>query len=97
MPVEAARNAPTTTIETASPPGSGPKTRAMVFRRSSAMRERSRVIPIMTNISTARSVSIEAPAITLSFIRLTTKEMLRLSASSQPRGNSGSSIRGNSG
>ncbi len=97
MPVEAARNAPTTTTETARPPGSGPKTRAMVVRRSSAMRERSSVMPIITNISTASSVSIDCPAKTRSFIRLTMKPRLRSIASSQPPGNRSSVERGRSG
>ena len=35
MPVEAARKAPTITMDTARPPGSGPKTRAMVVSSSS--------------------------------------------------------------
>ena len=59
IPVEAARKAPTTTTDTARPPGSGPKTRAMVVSRSLAIFERSSVMPIRTNISTASSVSID--------------------------------------
>ena len=97
IPVEAARKAPTTTTETARPPGSGPKTRAMVVNRSLAIRDRSSVMPISTNIATASSVSIDWPARTRSFIRLTTKEMLRSSATSQPRGNTGSLYLGRSG
>ena len=54
-------------------------------------------MPIITNIATARSVSIEAPAITRSFIRFTMKLRLRSTASSHPPGNSASSTRGNSG
>jgi len=97
MPVEAARKAPTTTIDTARPPGSGPKMRAMLVSRSSAMRDRSSVMPMSTNIATASRVSIDCPASTRSLIRLTTKERLRSSAVSQPRGKSGSSSRGSSG
>jgi hypothetical protein len=97
MPVEAARNAPTMTMDTARPPGSGPKTRAIVVSRSSAILDRSSVMPIITNISTASSVSIDWPAMTRSFMRLTMKDRLRSIASSQPPGNRASSIRGNSG
>ena len=59
IPVEAARNAPTTTIDTARPPGSGPKTRAIVVSKSLAILDRSSVMPIRTNISTASRVSID--------------------------------------
>ena len=97
MPVEAARNAPTMTMDTARPPGSGPNTRAIEVSRSSAIRERSSVMPIMTNISTASSVSMDWPAITRSLIRFTMKEILRSIACSQPPGNTGSSMRGKSG
>ncbi len=97
MPVEAARKAPTTTMETARPPGRGPKTRAMVVSRSSAMRERSSVMPIITNMSTARSVSIDWPAITRSFMRFTMNDMVRVRASSHPPGKTGTSMRGSSG
>ena len=97
MPVDAARNAPTITTETARPPGSGPKTRAMVVRRSSAMRERSSVMPMRTNMRTASSVSMDWPARTRSLMRLTTKETLRSTASSHPPGKTGSEIRGRSG
>ena len=97
MPVEAARKAPTITMDTARPPGSGPNTRAIVLSRSSAMRDRSRVMPIITNISTASSVSMEAPAMTRSFMRLTMKPMLRSSADSHPPGKIASSTRGRSG
>ena len=97
MPVEAARNAPTTTMDTARPPGSGPKTRAMVVSRSSAIFERSSVMPISTNINTASRVSIDCPASTRSFIRLTMNDTFRSSAVSQPAGNTGSPIRGRSG
>ena len=61
------------------------------------MRERSSVMPIMTNIRTASSVSMDWPAITRSLIRFTMKEMLRSIACSQPPGNTGSSMRGKSG
>ena len=97
IPVDAARKAPTTTTDTARPPGSGPKTRAMVVSRSSAIFERSSTMPIITNISTASSVSIDWPAQTRSFIRLTMKDRLRSIACSQPPGNSASSTRGRSG
>ncbi len=97
IPVEAARNAPTTTIDTARPPGSGPKTRAMVVSRSLAIFERSSVMPISTNISTASSVSIDWPASTRSFIRLTMKLRLRSSARSQPPSSSGWVMTGKSG
>ena len=97
MPVEAARNAPTITIDTASPPGSGPKTRAIVVSRSLAMRDRSSVMPIITNMSTASSVSIDWPAMTRSFMRLTMKPTVRVIASCQPPVKSGWSIRGRSG
>ena len=83
MPVEAARKAPTTTTETASPPGSGPNSRAIVVSRSLAIRERSSAMPIITNITTASSVPMDGPANTLSLIRLTMKLMLRSSAISQ--------------
>ncbi len=97
MPVEAAKNAPTTTTDTAKPPGKGPKTRAIVVSKSLAIFERSSVMPIKTNIKTARSVSIEAPANTRSFIRLTMKDTLRSTAISQPRSNTGWATRGKSG
>ena len=45
----------------------------MVVSRSLAIFERSRVIPIITNISTASRVSIDCPARTRSFMRLTMK------------------------
>ncbi len=97
MPVEAARKAPTITTDTASPPGSGPKTRAMVVSRSLAIRDRSSVIPISTNISTASSVSIDWPARTRSLMRLTMKLRLRSSACSHPWANSGCATTGRSG
>ncbi len=97
IPVEAAKNAPTITIDTARPPGSGPNTRAIVVSSSSAMRERSSTMPIMTNISTASRISMELPASTFSLIRLTMKPMFRSSAVSQPCGNKGASKRGSSG
>ncbi len=89
IPVEAARKAPTTTTDTANPPGRGPNTRAIVVRRSLAMRDRSRVMPISTNIATASSVSIDWPARTRSFIRLTMNVKVRKKAPSAPRSNSG--------
>ena len=51
----------------------------------------------MTNIKTASSVSIDCPAITRSFMRLTIKEIFRSIACSHPPGKSASSTRGNSG
>ncbi len=97
IPVDAARNAPTTTTATASPPGNGPNTRAIVVSRSLAIFERSSTMPIITNISTASSVSIEAPAITLSFIRFTMNDRLRSIASSQPPREQRFGHQGNSG
>ena len=97
MPVDAARKAPTTTTDTARPPGSGPNTRAMVVRRSLAIRERSSVMPMSTNIATASSVSIDWPARTRSFIRLTMKVRVRKNAPSAPRSNSGATSVGRSG
>ena len=97
IPVEAAKKAPTITIDTAKPPGSGPNTRAMVVKRSSAIFERSSTMPIITNINTARSVSMDWPAITRSFMRLTMNDRLRSIACSQPPGNSATSTVGNSG
>ena len=89
IPVEAAKNAPTTTIETANPPGRGPKILAILVSNSSAIRDRSRTIPISTNIKTASNVSIDCPANTRSFIRLTTNDMFRSNATSQPLGKTG--------
>ena len=97
MPVDAAKNAPTTTTETAKPPGSGPNTRAIVVSRSLAIFERSKVMPIITNINTASNTSIEAPDSTRSFIRLTMNEILVFIACSQPRSNTGWAILGKSG
>ena len=97
MPVDAAKNAPTTTTDTARPPGSGPKTRAIVVSRSLAILERSSVIPIRTNISTASSVSIDCPASTRSFIRFTINEIFRFNAVSQPLAKTASATRGRSG
>ena len=97
IPVEAARKAPTTTTDTARPPGSGPKTRAMVVRRSLAIFDRSSVMPISTNISTASNVSIDWPASTRSLIRFTMNDRLRSIACSQPPTNTGSAARGSSG
>ena len=97
IPVEAARKAPTTTTDTARPPGSGPKTRAMVVSRSLAILERSSVMPMRTNISTASSVSIDWPAKTRSFIRFTMKDRFRSAASSQPRSKTGCATLGRSG
>ena len=59
MPVDAAKNAPTTTTETAKPPGKGPKTLAMVVSRSFAILDLSSVMPIKTNIKTASRTSID--------------------------------------
>ena len=84
IPVEAAKNAPTTTTETAKPPGRGPNTRAIVVSKSLAIFERSRVMPIKTNIKTASNVSIDCPARTRSLIRFTMKDTLRSRATSQP-------------
>ena len=89
MPVEAAKKAPTTTIDTARPPGRGPKMLAILVSSSSAMRDLSSVIPMRTNISTASNVSIDWPAKTLSFMRLTTKDIFRSNATSHPWGNTG--------
>ena len=89
MPVEAARKAPTTTMETAKPPGRGPKMLAILVSSSSAIRDLSRVIPMRTNINTASNVSMDWPAKTLSFMRLTTKDMFRSNATSHPWGNTG--------
>ena len=97
IPVDAARKVPTTTTDTARPPGSGPNTRDIVVKRSLAILERSSVMPIITNISTASSVSIEAPARTRSLIRFTRNDTLRSSATSQPCGNTGCAARGKSG
>ncbi len=95
--MDAARKAPTTTTDTANPPGSGPKTRAIVVNRSFAILERSSVMPINTNINTARSVSIDWPARTRSLIRFTIKETFLSSATSQPFSKTGTAIRGKSG
>ena len=54
-------------------------------------------MPISTNISTASSVSMEAPASTRSLMRFTMKDTLRFSATSQPWTKTGSASRGNSG
>ena len=97
MPVDAARKAPTTTIDTAKPPGSGPNTRAIVVSRSLAILERSSVMPMRTNIKTASSVSMDWPASTRSLIRFTIKDTLRSRAVSQPCGNTGRPSRGKSG
>ena len=58
MPVEAARSAPTTITETASPPRSPPKSRAISSSSSSAIRERSRITPMRTNMGMAISTSL---------------------------------------
>ena len=60
-PVEAANNVPTKTTEMAKPPGSVPKSCAIVVNSSSAMRDRSSAIPISTNSGTASSVSTLPP------------------------------------
>ena len=95
--LEAAKNAPTITIETAKPPGNGPNTLAIVVSNSSAILDRSNTMPIMTNINTASSVSIDCPANTRSFIRFTRNPILRSIAFSQPCGNKASATRGKSG
>ena len=59
IPVDAAKKAPTTTTETANPPGNGPKTLAMVVSRSFAILDLSNVMPIKTNIKTARRTSMD--------------------------------------
>ena len=59
IPVEAARNAPTTTTDTAKPPGRPPKTRAIEVSKSFAIFDFSSVIPMRTNIKTASNVSID--------------------------------------
>ena len=97
MPVDAAKNAPTTTTETAKPPGKGPKTLAIVVSRSFAILDLSKVMPIKTNIKTASRTSIDWPARTRSFIRLTINEMVLCKAVSQPPLKSGSTILGKSG
>ena len=59
IPVEAAKKAPTTTTDTARPPGKGPKTLAIVVSKSFAIFDLSNVIPIKTNIKTARRTSMD--------------------------------------
>ena len=60
MPVVAARRAPTITTEIPRPPGIGPKSCAMVTSRSSAIFERSSMIPMKMNSGMAISVSRSA-------------------------------------
>ena len=55
MPVDAASKAPTTTTETASPPRKLPNSRPISVNRSSAIRERSRMVPISTKSGIAIS------------------------------------------
>ena len=97
IPVDAAKKAPTTTTETAKPPGKGPKTRAIVVSKSFAILDLSNVMPINTNIKTASKTSIDCPAKTRSLIRLTIKEIFLSRAVSQPPLKSGSTILGKSG
>ena len=58
-PVVAASNAPTKTTATAKPPRTGPNTWATVSSRSSAMRLRSKIIPIKVKNGMASSVSLD--------------------------------------
>ena len=97
IPVEAARKAPTTTTDTARPPGKGPNTLAIVVSKSFAILDLSKVIPIKTNIKTARRTSIDCPAKTRSLIRFTMNEIFLSKAVSHPPLNSGSIILGKSG
>ena len=53
IPVEAASRAPTSTTDTARPPGMPPNRRPMEVSSSSAIFERSSAIPIRTNSGTA--------------------------------------------
>ena len=57
-PVVAASNAPTSTTATAKPPRTGPNTCATVSSSSSAMRLRSRIIPIKVKNGMANRVSL---------------------------------------
>ena len=57
MPVVAASSAPTTTTEMPRPPGTGPNSWAMVMSRSSAIFERSSMMPMKMNSGIAISVS----------------------------------------
>ena len=57
MPVVAASSAPTNTTEMPSPPGTGPNSWAMVTSRSSAILERSSMMPMNTNNGIAIKVS----------------------------------------
>ena len=97
IPVDAAKKAPTTTTETAKPPGKGPKTLAIVVSKSFAILDLPHVIPIKTNINTASKTSIDWPARTRSLIRFTMKEIFLSRAVSQPPLNNGSIIFGKSG
>ena len=54
-PVAAARRAPTNTTARARPPRRAPKSRPMECSRSSARRERWRIVPMSTKKGTARS------------------------------------------
>ena len=58
IPVVAARSAPTKTTEMPRPPGTGPKSCAMVTRRSSAILERWSMMPMKMNSGMAISVSL---------------------------------------
>ncbi len=57
MPVVAASSAPTKTTEMPRPPGTGPKSCAIVISRSSAIFERCSVMPMKTKSGIAMSVS----------------------------------------
>ena len=56
MPVLAARNIPTTTTETPSPPRTPPNKRAILSSISSATRDFSKMVPMRMNKGTAISV-----------------------------------------
>ena len=57
MPVVAASSAPTNMTEMPRPPGTGPKSCAIVTSRSSAIRDRCSMMPMNTNSGMAMSVS----------------------------------------
>jgi hypothetical protein len=58
MPVEAASSAPTIDTEIASPPGIAPNTRPIASSSSSAIFERSSMIPMKTKRGIAISTSL---------------------------------------
>ena len=58
MPVVAASRVPTKTTDIPRPPGIGPNNWAMVTSRSSAIFERSNIIPMKMKSGTAMSVSL---------------------------------------